>query len=735
MNARRPALAVAVAVAVPTALGVSLAPAGATGQRPSGPTVIEADHFGISPAVRDLRPGDSRVAPSRPVPRVNPLTGSRASAARATRGAAADPLAGSPEVRGRTAQPGLVFNGTGNPAGCGSCTPPDTTGDVGPNHYIQLVNSTKVAIYDKSGTLLTPIFNLSSLFTTGPCSTEDAGDPQVNWDGLANRWVLSQFTSTNQLCFAVSQTPNPTGSYFTYSFTAPQFPDYFKVGVWPTGYYVSTNENTYTAYALDRTKMLAGDPTATAVRFPGETNFLMPANVEGTTAPDPQGGLFYTFKDNAFHGGSDRLQVFRLTPDFAVPANSTFASIATIPISSFTYTVCGFFNFDCIPQPGTNQGLDALSEWPMQHLAYRRFADHEALVGNFTVPVGGGRAGIRWFELRNTGSGYSLFQEGTEAPADGLNRWMGSIAINSAGDIALGYSVSSASVFPSIRYVTRAPTDPPGTFGSEQTLIAGGGSQTSTANRWGDYTAMAVDPSNNCDFWYTNEYYSATAATAWKTAIGRFAGPACEKRLTVSTAGTGSGFVDSSPVAIDCGQPAAGHSDCTESYSDTKVVTLNAHPGSDSDFAGFSGGGCSGSATTCVVTVATSTSVTATFTLKAAPPPPPPSNAFTIDKVKRNTKNGTAKMTVTVPGPGELALSGKLVKSQRRPARSAHRRVAKPVSAAGSVELKVKPKGKAKKKLKKKGKAKVKVDVTYTPTGGTSATQSKKIKLKRKPKK
>ena len=246
---------------------------------------------------------------------------------------------------------------------------------------------------------------------------------------------------------------------------------------------------------------------------------------------------------------------------------------------------------------------------------------------------------------------------------------------------------------------------------------------------------MAVDPSNNCDFWYTNEYYSATAATAWKTAIGRFAGPACEKRLTVSTAGTGSGFVDSSPVAIDCGQPAAGHSDCTESYSDTKVVTLNAHPGSDSDFAGFSGGGCSGSATTCVVNVATSTSVTATFTLKAAPPPPPPSNAFTIDKVKRNTKNGTAKMTVTVPGPGELALTGKLVKSQRRAARSAHRRVAKPVSAAGSVQLKVKPKGKAKKKLKKKGKAKVKVDVTYTPTGGTSATQSKKIKLKRKPKK
>jgi hypothetical protein len=730
MKARKSALAVAVAVAVPTALGVSLTPAGATRQPPPGPTVIEADHFGISPAVRDLRPGDSRVVPSRPVPRVNPLTGSGASA---TRGETADPLAGGPVVRGRTALPGLVFNGTTNPAGCGACTPPDTTGDVGPNHYIQLVNETKVAIYNKSGTLLTPIFNLSSL---GACGTENGGDPQVNWDGLANRWVLSQLASTtNRLCFAVSQTPNPTGSYFTYSFTTPRVPDYFKVGVWPTGYYVGTNENTYTAYALDRTKMLAGDPTATAIRFPGETNFLMPANVEGTTAPDPQGGLFYTFKDDTFHGGSDRLQVFRLTPNFAVPANSTFGSIATIPISSFTYTVCGFFKSDCIPQPGTDQGLDALSEWPMQHLAYRRFADHEALVGNFTVDAGGDRAGIRWFELRNTGAGYSLFQEGTQAPADGLNRWMGSIAMNSAGDIALGYSVSSDSVFPSIRYVTRAPTDPPGTFGSEQTLMAGGGSQTSTDNRWGDYSAMAVDPSNNCDFWYTNEYYSATATTAWKTAIGRFDGPACEKRLALSTAGTGSGFVDSSPAGIDCGQPVAGHSDCTESYSNPTAVTLTAHPASDSDFAGFSGGGCAGSTTTCVVNVSNPTSVTATFTLKAPPPPAPPSNVFTIDKVDRNTKNGTAKMMVTVPGPGELALSGKLVKSQRPPARSAQRRVAKPVSSAGSVELKVKPKGKARKKLKKKGKTKVKVDVTYTPTGGTSATQSRKIKLQGKPKK
>jgi hypothetical protein len=192
----------------------------------------------------------------------------------------------------------------------------------------------------------------------------------------------------------------------------------------------------------------------------------------------------------------------------------------------------------------------------------------------------------------------------------------------------------------------------------------------------------------------------------------------------VTTAGNGFGFVDSSPAGIDCG--TGGHADCTEAFSNPTAVTLTAHPDANSDFAGFSGGGCSGSAPTCTVNVAAATSVAATFTLKSGLP----SNAFTIDKIKRNKKKGTATMTVTVPGPGELALSGKQVKPQR-PA-LARRQVGKPVSGAGSVTLKVKPKGKAKKKLKKKGKAKVKVKVTYTPTGGVSADQTRSIKLKRK---
>ena len=516
----------------------------------------------------------------------------------------------------RTPAPSLVFEGTSNPDGCGGCTPPDTTGDVGPNDYVQVVNSTKVAIYAKDGTLKMPIFNLSTLFTSGDCSTSDTGDPQVLYDELADRWLLAQFTDSDQLCFAISQTPDPAGAYFTYAFAMPSFPDYFKVGVWPTGYYVSTNEATYAAYAFDRTKMLAGDQSASVIGFPGETNFMLPADVDGSLAPSPQGGLFYTFKDDSFvgHGGGvDRIEVFQLTPDFVTPGNSTFTTVATIPISSFTYTICGFFNFDCIPQPGTASGLDALSEWPMQRFAYRRFAGHESLVGNFTVNEGAGRAGIRWFELRDTGSGYSLFQEGTWAPDDGLNRWMGSIAMDGDGNIALGYSVSSSTVFPGIRYATRNPSDPPGTLQDEQTMVDGGGSQTSIANRWGDYSAMSVDPSRDCDFWYTNEFYPATSEKDWHTAIGTFRDPTCPPKTTI----------DSGPSGT------TGDDTPTFTFSSNEV---------DSTFQcrvdGAAFGGCSGPGDS--DTTAALGEGAHTFSVRAVDPasnpdPDPPTRSFTVD--------------------------------------------------------------------------------------------------------
>ena len=562
----------------------SIAPAFSAADPPDPSTTLGPSVASVSVKVRDLGANSSPDAtPGTISPRVNPLPQRRGDAGPSTE----DPSRRTPKpssvAKGLSPAPDLVFDGTGNPAACAGCTPPDPTGDVGPNHYIQMVNATKVAIFNKSGVLQTPAFNLSALFTSGACSTGDRGDPQVVYDPLADRWVLSQFQDApNTLCFAVSTTPDPLGAYYLYSFTTPEFPDYFKLGVWPSGYYVGTNESTYAAYAFDRSKMLLGLP-ATSIRFGGETNFLMPADVDGTLTPSAVGGLFYTFKDNVFHGGTDpdRLEVFALTPDFATPGSSTFAKITTIPIEPFQYTVCGFFILNCVPQRDTGQKVDPVSEWPMQRFAYRRLADRQALVGNFTVGGGSGSAGaaIRWFELADTGSGWSLKQEGTHDPGDGLDRWMGSIAMDANGSIALGYSASSPTEFPSLRYATRTQSDPPGTLQAERVMRAGGGSQTGS-NRWGDYSAMSVDPSNERAFWYTGEYYATTSFTTWSTSIGTFTVPLpqaitfpqpADVSLDAGTVTlTATGGPSGNPVQFASTTPAV----CTTSGPNGATVTL-----------------------------------------------------------------------------------------------------------------------------------------------------------------
>jgi hypothetical protein len=275
--------------------------------------------------------------------------------------------------------------------------------------------------------------------------------------------------------------------------------------------------------------MLAGDSSATFVKFTGEDNFLLPSDLDGPTPP-PAGtpGYFYTFKDNSFHGGQDRIELFALDVNFVNPNQSTFDLIETFPITPYVYTVCGFFNFNCARQRGTSQRIDVVSEWPMHRFPYRNFGTHETLLGNFAIGGGLGDVGsaIRWFELRDSGGGWTVHQEGTHDPGDGHDRFMGSIAMDSAGNIALGYSVSSSSLYPGVRYAVRAPTDPPGTLRREAVLQSGHGSQTGS-NRWGDYSAMSVDPADDCSFWYTNELYAVSASTRWRTVIGMFRVPGC----------------------------------------------------------------------------------------------------------------------------------------------------------------------------------------------------------------
>lgn len=463
--------------------------------------------------------------------RENPLAGEADQGRRGTwsRPHVPDPLAPTGvEASRRTPDPELTFDGTGNPAACGGCSPPDTTGDMGPNHYVQMVNATKVAVFTRSGALVAGPVNLGTLWTSGVC-TSNAGDPVVAYDPLADRWILSQFAGPSHLCMAVSQGADPTGSYFAYTFDVGSFPDYFKVGVWPSGYMVSANESSYTAYAFDRESMLAG-VAATYQKFTGGANFFLGADVDGLRPPAvDEPGIFYTFKDDSFHGGSDRIELYELDVDWITPASSTFSLQATIPVASFGYTPCGFFNFNCIRQSGTPQRVDAVAEWPMTRLAYRNFGTHESLVGTYTVDGATSEEGAapRWFELRRSGGAWALFQEGTYDPADNHDRFMGSIAMDRAGNIALGYSVSSSAMFPAIRYATRLASDPAGTLGVEATLIDGAGSQTGS-NRWGDYSALSIDPASDCVFYFTSEYYPATSATTWKTRIGAFRIPGCD---------------------------------------------------------------------------------------------------------------------------------------------------------------------------------------------------------------
>ncbi len=460
--------------------------------------------------------------------RGNPLAGEPDQGRRGTWDRAVvptDPLVeGSASAPSQTPAPLLSVEGTGQTG----VHPPDPVGATGFNHYVQMVNATVVRVLDKSGTSLGS-FSLGGLWPGADTCSSNAGDPIVIFDHLADRWLLSQFRWPNGMCIAVSQTPDPLGAYHLYNFTVPSFPDYFKFGLWPDAYYMTANESNYTMYAFNRAAMLAGQP-ATFQRFSGQNNLLLPADLDGPNRPRGSRGLFYTFKSGSFHGGVDRLEVFEMGVDWNTPANTSFSLIHTLPLTPLTYTVCGFFNFNCVRQLGTTQRLDTISEWPMFRLAYRSFDAHESMVGAFTVGGGLGNVGaaIRWFELRlsEPSDGWTIFQEGTFDPGDGHDRWNPSIAMDGRGNIAMGYSVSSNTMHPEIRYTTRRASDPPGTMAPEQILHAGTASHTSN-NRWGDYSATTIDPVDDCTFWHTNEYRVAAGGAGFRTRVGAFRIPSC----------------------------------------------------------------------------------------------------------------------------------------------------------------------------------------------------------------
>jgi hypothetical protein len=460
-----------------------------------------------------------------------------------------DPVVQDTFGTGTIPSPNVVFDGVPQTTGTVRPIPPDPVGEVGPNHFVQMVNL-RYAVFDKRGKLLAGPVETQTLFAPlgDVCGVTNEGDPIVVYDQLADRWLLSQFGFVDvdkgpyYQCIAVSKTGDPTAGYYLYAFkiSDAELNDYPKFGVWPDAYYLSVNlfakpELFFSGVgvvAFERDRMLAGDPNARMVYFDlwqqhPNVFSLLPSDLDGPTPP-PAGApnVFVGLGIDLFTGFKNELQLFRFHVDWSNPGGSTFLGPSVIPTAAYDPNLCNYDN--CVPQKGSFQLLDTLSSRLMFRLAYRNFGDHESLVVNHTVDVGDDRAGVRWYEIRNPRGTPFVYQQGTFAP-DASHRWMGSIAMDGNGDIALGYSVSGADVYPSVRFTGRLAGDPLGemTLG-EGSLVEGGGAQTHPAGRWGDYSDMTVDPTDDCTFWYTQEYLKSTTERGWSTRIGSFTYPGCD---------------------------------------------------------------------------------------------------------------------------------------------------------------------------------------------------------------
>jgi uncharacterized repeat protein (TIGR01451 family) len=599
----------------------------------------------------------------------------------------------------------------------GVVLPPDPNADVGPNHVVQWVNVT-LAIYDKSGNPLYGPAAGSTLWQGfgGACETSNDGDPIVLYDHLADRWFMSQLAIPNfpngpfYQCIAVSQTPDPLGAYHRYAFVVSntKLNDYPKFGVWPDGYYLAVNQFTCRdlippfgfivcdwggqgAAAFERSRMLLGQP-AQMVFFElplGNLGGMLPADLDGPPPPAGAPNPFVQVDDGVWFNPTvpDRLQIWPFHVDWVTPSNSTFgpnppgSSLGIVlETAPFDSNMCGY-QPNCIPQPGfdilglPSPGLDAISDRLMYRLQYRNFGTHETLVVNHTVDVNGADlAGIRWYELRNAGAGWGIHQQGTYAPNDGLHRWMGSAAMDSAGNIALGFSVSSRTTSPGIRYVGREAGDPPGTMGQEATIAGvpnGAGYQLHSAGRWGDYSSLSVDPTDDCTFWYTQEYYASADiffGANWQTRIASFKFPSCGAAgsgadlavtktdspdpvlvgspltytVTVSNAGPDAatlvGLTDTLPAGVTFGSATPSQGTCAEAGG---VVTCDLGTLASA----------AGATVTIVVTPATTGVLTNTATAAAAEADGNPANNTAT---ATTTVNPAVSVTVLAPNGGEV---------------------------------------------------------------------------------
>jgi hypothetical protein len=461
---------------------------------------------------------------------------------------------------------GLSFTDLCGGVQCGGGWPPDTNGDVGLNHYILAVN-TAYDIYNKTGSLLAS-FTEDQLWTSGgtnPCNGDSQGDPIVVYDSLADRWILSHFafgfkgrnpTSPFYQCIAVSKTSDPvSGGWWLYPIRMDPggtglpptgaFGDYPKFGIWTDCLYMAANEfqasnSSFLGVSFasfSRTDMYSGNPLTFSLGYlAGNTTFTMiPSNL---TAPLPTqlpaaGTPNYFVSESQTTFGID---VRKFTPGPNCGNGGVLGAAVTVGQASYDFADLG----NVVPQPGTTTKLDSLDDRLLQKVHYSKVGSTESLwVVHSTRANASSNVQPQWEQIDVTGGVVNLtpVQQQIYAPDTTLYRWMGSLAVDSQGNMALGYSTSDGTThYPSIAYSGRLVSDPLNTLPqTEIQLLAGAGAQTNTCggaacSRWGDYSSMSLDPSDHCTFWYANEYYSSASngtAGNWQTRIGSFKFPSC----------------------------------------------------------------------------------------------------------------------------------------------------------------------------------------------------------------
>jgi hypothetical protein len=404
--------------------------------------------------------------------------------------------------------------------GMNGAFPPDPSGAAGNEYYVQAVN-TSYRVYNKDGSPAYPQMGLATLW---PGSTND-GDPIVMYDRHADRWVITQFQqSGNKILFAVSETEDPLGSYYTYEYGFNQFPDYPKYSIWSDGYYMTANMSSNNVVVFDRQKMLAGDPTAgrIAMSFPSGVSYtfrsVLPADADGELPPYGTPNYLFHVQDDSWNGVTyDHIIVFKFQANWTTPASSTVTISQRIPTAPFNANFTAQWND--IPQPGTSQRLDAIAGVMNYRAQYMRWVNYNTMMLCHVVDVNNAgsisnkRAGIRWYELRQYGNDaeWQIHQQGTFAPGTD-HRWLGSIAMDAHGHIGMGYSIAGPNRFASLAYTGRFAWDPLGQMTLQELIAVDGQSAQTTGNRFGDYAHLSLDPADPTVMWYTGEYLGASQA-------------------------------------------------------------------------------------------------------------------------------------------------------------------------------------------------------------------------------